>query len=122
MSIKWDCKTTINFIQEYKGHECLWNFTSSSYENKHMRESAYRTIVTTIPIEGFGVPEVKIKIKIICSTYNRELKTVRQSKKFGSGVDSCYVPIIQWLKELEPMYNDSNSSTTFDNVSNMFKL
>jgi len=56
MSTKWDCKTTKEFIEEYKLYDCLWNFKSSSYKNKHMCESA-----------------------------------IKESKKSGSGVDTCYV-------------------------------
>lgn len=120
MSTKWDCKTTIKFIEEYKSYDCLWNFKSSSYKNKHMRESAYRSIVTAMAIEGFGVPEVKTKIKNIRSTYAQEIKKIKESKKSGSGVDTCYVSNIQWLKELEPIYKDADSRTSFDNVSNTF--
>ncbi|CAI6359235.1 unnamed protein product [Macrosiphum euphorbiae] len=115
MSTKWDCKTTIKFIEEYKSHDCLWDFKSSSYKNKHMRESAYRSIVIAMAIEGFGVPEVKTKIKNIRSTYAQEIKKIKESKKSGSGVDTCYVSNIQWLKELEPIYKDADSRTTFDN-------
>lgn len=112
MSTKWDYKTTIKFIQEYKSHDCLWDFKSLSYRNKHMRESTYRNIVTAMVIEGFGVPEIKIKIKNIRSTYSREMKKIKESKKSGSGVDSICVSNIQWLKKLEPIYKDADSKTT----------
>jgi len=85
-----------------------------------MRESAYRNIVTAMAIEGFGVPEVKTKIKNIRSTYAQEIKKIKESKKSRNGVDSTYVSNIQWLKELEPIYKDADSRTTFDNVSNIF--
>ena len=74
MATKWDCAVTIAFIQEYKVHECLWNFKSPVYKNKHMREAAYQEIVREMNIDGFGVPEVKNKIKNLRSTYAQELK------------------------------------------------
>jgi hypothetical protein len=74
MAAKWDIATTIAFIQEYKEHECLWNFKSPLYKNKHMREAAYKEIVKAMNIEGFGVPEVKNKIINVRSTYAQEIK------------------------------------------------
>ena len=56
MATKWDCAVIIAFIQEYKAHECLWNFKSPVYKNKHMREDAYQEIVEAMNIQGFGVP------------------------------------------------------------------
>ena len=61
MATKWDCAVTIAFIQEYKARECLLNFKSPVYKNKHMRQAAYQEIVEAMNIEGFGVPEVKNK-------------------------------------------------------------
>ena len=74
MATKWDCAVTIELVQEYKAHEYLWNFISPVYKNKHMREAAYQEIVEVMNIEGFGVPEVKNKIKNLRSTYAQELK------------------------------------------------
>ena len=56
MATKWDCAVIIAFIQEYKAHECLWNFKSPVYKNKYMREAAYQEIVGAMNIDGFGVP------------------------------------------------------------------
>jgi hypothetical protein len=59
MATKWNSEKTIAFIQEYKTHECLWNFLSPQYKNKQMREAAYKQIVDAMDITGFVIPEVK---------------------------------------------------------------
>jgi hypothetical protein len=74
VAAKWNSATTIAFIQEYKARECLWNFKSPLYKNKHMREAACKEIVKAMDIEGFGVPEVKNKIKNVRYTYAQEIK------------------------------------------------
>ncbi|KAK9703619.1 Myb/SANT-like DNA-binding domain [Popillia japonica] len=33
---KWNSETTLKFIQEYKAHECLWDFESATYKDKNM--------------------------------------------------------------------------------------
>ena len=76
MATKWDSEKTIAFIQEYKTHECLWNFTSPQYRNKQMLEAAYKQNADAMGIGGFGIPEVKNKIKNLRSTYAQEMKKI----------------------------------------------
>lgn len=44
-----------------------------------IRKSAYRNIVITMVIEGFGVPEMKTKIQNIQFTYAQEIKKIKES-------------------------------------------
>jgi hypothetical protein len=80
MATKWSNETTIAFIQEYKAHECLWDFKSPQHKNKQMREAAYKEIVEAMNITGFGIPEVKNKIKKLRSTYAQEVKKIQGCK------------------------------------------
>lgn len=115
MAAKWDSETTIKFIQEYKLHECLWNCKSPTYKNKQMRDAAYGKIVQIMDLPGFGVPEVKLKIRNIRSTYCQEKKKIANSKRSGSGSDTVY---IKWLGELDSMLKDLDQRRkAFDNVS-----
>jgi len=76
MATMWNSEKTIAFIQEYKTHECLWNFTSPQYRNKQMLEAAYKQNADAMGIGGFGIPEVKNKIKNLRSTYAQEMKKI----------------------------------------------
>jgi hypothetical protein len=118
MATKWNSKKAIAFIQEYKTHECLWNFQSPQYKNKQLREAAYKQIVDAMDITEFVIPKVKNKIKNLRSTYAQEMKKVQESKKSGAGVDNVYESNIQWLKELQPGYRDADVRKTLDNASN----
>jgi hypothetical protein len=118
MATKWSSENPIAFIQEYKTHEYLWNFQSPQYKNNQMREAAYKQSVYAMDVTGFGIPEVKNKIKTLRSTYAQEMKKIQESKKSGAGVDNIYKSNIQWLKELQPVYRDADVRKTLDNISN----
>jgi len=89
MSNKWSENTTINFVEEYMNHECLWNVNNPLYKNKQCRDSAYSTLAETMNMSGFGVPEVKTKIKNLRSTYSQELKKYLIRKNPDLGLTSC---------------------------------
>jgi hypothetical protein len=63
IATKWNSEKSIDFIQEYKTQECLWNLKSPQYKNKQMGEAAYKQIVDAMDITGFVTPEVKTQIK-----------------------------------------------------------
>ena len=67
MATQWDSEKTIAFIQEYKTHECPWNFKSPQYRNKQMREAAYKQIADAMGIEGFGIIAIIGKIHLMHS-------------------------------------------------------
>ena len=76
MASKWDCVTTVAFIQECQARECLWNFKSKLHKNKAMRDAAYKSIANAMNIDGFDVEDVKNKTKNLRSTYAQEMKKI----------------------------------------------
>jgi len=84
-----------------------------------MCEAAYKQIADAMGIGGFGIPEVKNKIKSLRSTYAQEMIKIQESKKSGDGVDNIYESNVQWLKELQTVYRDADVRITLDNVSNL---
>lgn len=97
---RWNEDTTLRFVREYRERECLWNTRTNIYKNKQAREGAYKEIEKIMGIEGFGVPEIKNKIKALRSTYSQEKKKIKVSKKKGTGSDDVYVPHVKWYKEM----------------------
>lgn len=124
MAGKWDSETTVKFVQEYKLHECLWNFKSPKYKSKQLRETAYKNIVNIMNLPGFGVPEVKTKIKNLRSTYCQEKKKILNSKRSGAGNEAIYSPNIKWFWELDKMMMKMNDvrqrKNSFDYVCIFF--
>ena len=114
---KWNCETTVKFIQLYKQHPCLWNFKSADYKNKQKRDTAYESILQGMNIPGLGLQDAKNKIKNLRSTYSQELKKINDSKKSGAGVSNVYTPNIKWLKEMEEVFNNDMTRQTYENVS-----
>lgn len=123
MSNKWSENTTINFVEEYMNHECLWNVNNPLYKNKQCRDSAYSTLAETMNMSGFGVPEVKTKIKNLRSTYSQELKKISDSKKSGSGSDFVYTPQVKWFNIMRSFLQGTEKKrSTISNVSILYFL
>ncbi|VEN58472.1 unnamed protein product [Callosobruchus maculatus] len=49
-------------------------------------------------IKGFGVTEIRNKIRILRSTYSQELKKIKLSKMHGS--TGLYIPNLKWFAEM----------------------
>ncbi|KAK4883823.1 hypothetical protein RN001_000094 [Aquatica leii] len=68
-------------------------------------------------IEGFGVIEIKNKIRALRSTYSQELKKIKDSKQSGAGADSVYVPHVKWFAEMHSFLQClDNKRPTQDNL------
>lgn len=114
---RWSENTTLKFVQEYRMRECLWNTKSPIYKNRNARETAFKEIQEVMGIEGFGVTEIKNKIKALRSTYAQELKKIKDSKKSGAGTDSVYVPHVKWFEEMHAFLQClDNKRPTHDNL------
>ncbi|KAK9719497.1 Alcohol dehydrogenase transcription factor Myb/SANT-like [Popillia japonica] len=92
---RWNEETTLKFVQEYRERPCLWNTRASIYKNKQAREAAYKEIEQNMGLDGFGVGDIKNKIRALRSTYSQEKKKIKDSMKSGTGSDDVYVPNIK---------------------------
>lgn len=114
---KWDVETTIKFIRLYKLHPCLWDVSSPGYKMKQKQYAAYNTIVQEMNIVGFGIQEVKNKIKKLQSTYQQENKKIQDSKNFGAGRSNVYKSNIKWLNEMKEVFSKDLNKNVYENVS-----
>jgi hypothetical protein len=70
---------------------------------------------------GFGVPEVKSKIRNLRSTYCQEKKKIANSKRSGTGSEAVYTPNVKWFGELDSILNDvEQRRKAFDNVCTFY--
>ncbi|KAL1487920.1 hypothetical protein ABEB36_015305 [Hypothenemus hampei] len=98
---RWSENMTIKFVQEYRARPCLWNTKLAIYKNKAARDTALKEIEEVMGVEGFGINEIKNKIKNLRSTYSQEKRKIKDSKKSGAGIDDVYVPNIKWSSEMD---------------------
>lgn len=94
---KWSAELTIKFLEGYESYPCLWDVHSSSYKNKDGRENAYQKLSELMDIEGFGIAEVKAKIRSIRNAYALELTKIKKSQHSGAGADEVYKPKVSWF-------------------------
>nr|CAH7738427.1 unnamed protein product [Callosobruchus chinensis] len=76
----------LEFIEDYRSYQCLWDIHSKFYANINKRNDAYRELS-----EKYNINEkaVKNKIKSLRSYFSKEHQKVTEMKS-GSGSDSKY--------------------------------
>lgn len=116
---RWTENTTMKFVEAYRERPCLWNVKDAIYKNKHARDTGYKEIENIMNIEGFGIVEIKNKIRALRSTYSQEKKKIKDSKKSGAGTDQVYVPNVKWFKEMDSFLHhlEDNKRKTEDNLT-----
>jgi hypothetical protein len=98
--LRWNDVNTMKFIHLYREEECLWNINLLDYKNKEARNLALERIAAAMNLEGFGVSDVKYKIKNIRSSYCQELKKIQFSEASCSSPEDVYNPTVIWFNTL----------------------
>lgn len=93
---RWPADKNVQFITEYKRHECLWDPNHFQYKNRGVRTAAYQNILETMGMET--IKDVISKIRILRNTYNNELLKAR---KMSAEIDEVYVSKIPWLSHMD---------------------
>uniref|UniRef100_A0A1B6FVI6 MADF domain-containing protein n=1 Tax=Cuerna arida TaxID=1464854 RepID=A0A1B6FVI6_9HEMI len=74
----WTKDFLLEFIELFRGEECLWKITSKDYHNKTKREESYKRLVEKVkeidPAANKAV--VTRKINSLRSAFRKELKKV----------------------------------------------
>lgn len=107
---------TLEFVKIYLKHECLWNPAHSGYKLRYQREKAYTDISSEFKVatmKSLSVPEVKMKIKNLRTTYVQQVHKIL----LKSSPDSIYEPSLVWFHEMDrclkhiPSNRNSNNHT-----------
>lgn len=84
--MKWTEEETFKFVELYVERECLWRKSDPSYKDRNKRKAAEQDIIEIMGREGFGLKELKQKIRIIRTTYNQEKLKIKKSRKSGESI------------------------------------
>lgn len=115
--MKWSESDTSKLIELYHMHPCIWMISSVEYKNKAKRQEAYNEIVNNMNKEGFGVPELKQKIKNLRCTYHQEVMKIKKSRRSGAGAADIYVPQLKWFSHMDSfMKNIKREGVVEDNL------
>ncbi|KAM3959663.1 uncharacterized protein ACR2FA_006310 [Aphomia sociella] len=98
--MRWSEAVTLEFVKMYLKHECLWNPTHPGYKLKYQRDKAYIEISTEFKDSTgkiLSVPEVKMKIKNLRTTYVQQVHKILQK----SSPNSIYEPSLVWFHEMD---------------------
>lgn len=85
---KMNNEQTLEFIEDYRSYDCLWDINSRSYTNKNKRNDAYQDLA-----KKYGITEkgVRNKIKSLRSYFSKEHQKVTE-KKSGAASECKYDP------------------------------
>lgn len=104
------------FIDLYRGHECLWKMKSRCYSDRNMKRLAYEKLVGKLrevdPTADRGAA-VK-KINNLRSAYRKEAKKVSDSKRAGAG--SVYTPKLWYFHRLSFLLDQENPRAATSNL------
>nr|XP_021198223.2 uncharacterized protein LOC110382070 [Helicoverpa armigera] len=98
--MRWSEAVTLEFVKIYIKHECLWNPSHPGYKLRYQREQAYLDIseeFKSATMKSLTVPEVKMKIKNLRTTYVQQVHKILQK----SSPDSIYEPSLVWFHEMD---------------------
>lgn len=88
---------TIEFLESYKQHPCLWDKASPDFRNRLIRDAAEEKL---LPISKLSnIKELRSKIRSIRGTYNQEVNKIHISMITGCGLKKkgVYIPKLNWF-------------------------
>lgn len=90
------------FIDAYRSHPCLWLLKSPDYNNRALKEAAYKNLVqlTKSTVPSCDIHFIKKKIDILRGSFRREFRKVVKSMTYGSKKDSVYTPKLWYYNML----------------------
>ncbi|XP_047992550.1 uncharacterized protein LOC125231215 [Leguminivora glycinivorella] len=119
--MRWSEAITLEFVKIYIKHECLWNPAHTGYKLKYQRAEAYSSIQSDFKAatgKSLSIPEIKIKIKNLRTTYCQQVQKILQK----SSPDAIYEPSLVWFHEMDQCLKHvptNRHSTSYINTHEM---
>ncbi|VVD03662.1 uncharacterized protein LOC126965476 [Leptidea sinapis] len=98
--MRWNENVTVDFVKVYLKNECLWKPNHPDYKCRVRRIQAYEDIAADFKASTnilLTIPEIKMKIKNLRSTYMQEVHKILQK----STPKYIYVPSLVWFEEMD---------------------
>ncbi|KAG5867077.1 hypothetical protein JTB14_034987 [Gonioctena quinquepunctata] len=104
----------VKFIDIYKTSPCLWN---ARYHNANIRGAVYTLLLQKYQEYHNKATKTMVKSKInsLRSTYNKELKKIKDSERSGAGTGEVNKPSL-WYYDLLSFVSDQQPTVTSVNT------
>ena len=118
---EWRKALTLQLIELYRDHPCLYQIKSDAYKDRNKKSKAYAELLANIKIVNpmCSLEILKKKLNTLRSQYRKELKLMNASRKSGAGTDEVYVPKLWCFNELRFL---DDGETQRESTSNMDHL
>ncbi|XP_049939469.1 uncharacterized protein LOC126416045 isoform X2 [Schistocerca serialis cubense] len=110
----------LQFISLYREFPELWKIGSEGYRDKKKRALAINKIAEVLRLSQPYITreDVKRKINIVRTTYNRESNKIRKSKQSASSPGEIYVPKLWYFNELSFLDNQLEEEAAIGAIEN----
>ncbi|XP_049763449.1 uncharacterized protein LOC126092072 isoform X2 [Schistocerca cancellata] len=110
----------LQFISLYREFPELWKIGSEGYRDKKKRALAINKIAEVLRLSQPYITreDVKRKINILRTTYNRESNKIRKSKQYASSPGEIYVPKLWYFTELSFLDNQLEEEAAIGAIEN----
>ncbi|XP_066970138.1 uncharacterized protein [Macrobrachium rosenbergii] len=114
----WSRQLTLNLIELYRQHPCLWDVREEVYKDRDARTAAIKQITTNLKQNATYMNEVEVKRKIalLQNQHRREMRKVNMDKKSGVGSEDQYTPKLWCFNSLSFL---NSGDTVRPSVSNL---
>lgn len=91
-----------DFVELYKSYPCLWDVRQKEYSNKTVRNSAYEVLINKCKeiCKEANKTFVCKRIANMRTSFRRELKKIRDSKRAGCSKEDIYIPSLWYFDML----------------------
>ncbi|PNF30793.1 hypothetical protein B7P43_G06162 [Cryptotermes secundus] len=98
----WSKDFLVEFIEQFRGHPCIWKVKSKEYHNREMKENAYLALTEKMKTADPQANKETVlkKINNLRSSFRKERKKVLMAKKSGMSSEDLYVPKLWYDKDL----------------------
>lgn len=134
--IDWGKSDTLQFIEDYRQHPCLWQVRSPAYKDRIAKVAALHDLLrkTRVKFPSLNMIDIKRKINTIRTQFRREINNLTGAKKSVTSVDeACHpklwcFPALSFLAEEGDLTfdlgysaeQDNHDSSTSEPVSNCY--
>ena len=94
LQIHWRREDIVHLIELYESNVCLWKVKHQLYKDRNARDASMKKILDNMKNQMPDVtsPDIRNKLHTLRSQYRREMKLVKESMKFGAGIEEIYKP------------------------------
>ncbi|XP_068246512.1 uncharacterized protein [Palaemon carinicauda] len=119
----WSRQLTLNLIELYRQHPCLWDVRKEVYKDLEARTAAIKEITAHLKqyVANMNEVEVKRKLALLRNQHRKEMRKVSMGKKSGAGSEEQYTPKLWCFNALSFLNSGDTVRSSLSNLDSSKK-